>query len=678
MDPPPLCLPSTTQHQPALRNPILDWVRKGVVVPIPPQPCFLSHLFAVPRPDNRPPRLIIDLSRLNQYVFAPPFTLDNHTVLARLLTPLAFLATLDISEAYTHIPMRPNLSRYLAFSYLGQLYFFRALPFGLNVAPYIFTQVLAWPLHCLRARGISLLAYLDDIVIWHRDRDTLLAQVQQVMVFLRDMGHLAQPYPSLSAVWLGVHWLPQMGHWHLPVAGQKAIRRTALALLQAPLVTRRQIKRLVGVINFACQVHWFLRPFLQPLTKGGTIARAAERDTPTLLPPPMLEALTFWTSPIPWLHVPRFHSDLLCRSLWTDASHHGWGALLQPSLTGSGVWLPAERDLHVNILELRAVLRALQFFDLRHLSLCIFTDNESVRYTLAACRTKSLALRQELIALLSALQSRDLTFQVLRVPTALNVVADVLSRAEPLNTEWTLLHLAFGAVLRWAGPLEVDLMASPINHRLPRWVSAFPHPDAVAVDCRSIDWAAFRSLYLFPPSAMLPQLLHRILECPVRGGGGTLETPRAVVSSSALGSRLAPSPAHDSVPADRFGDRLALIRHLRTLDGTLLRQVLTTRYPRRVVDTLLAAYRPSSRRQHDIASRHFQAWLPADVSEISRVQVLEFLQHLFDEVALSPCTVLCYRAALKWPLQEAFQVDFGHNDFSRQATGFFHPFFLFF
>ena len=61
------------------------------------------------------------------------------------------------------------------------------------------------------------------------------------------------------------------------------------------------------------------------------------------------------------------------------------------------------------------------------------------------------------------------------------------------------------------------------------------------------------------------------------GGGGTLETLRAVVSSSASESRLAPSPAHDSVPADRFGDRLALIGHLCTLDGTsFLQQVLNT------------------------------------------------------------------------------------------------------
>ena len=33
---------------------------------------------------------------------------------------------------------------------------------------------------------------------------------------------------------------------------------------------------------------------------------------------------------------------------------------------------------------------------------------------------------------------------------------------------------------------------------------------------------------------------------------------------------------------------------------------------------------------------------------------------------------MCYRAALKWPLQEAFLVDFDHADFCRQATGLFH------
>ena len=657
-DPPPLCLPSTTQYQPALRDPILDWVRKGVVAPVSPQPCFLSHLFAVPRPDNRPP--VSSSTCPNSISTSPPP--PPHS----LWTTTQSWHTSGVPRHAQHLrgvypyPDAAQSLPILAFSYLGQLYFFRALPFGLNVAPYIFTQVLAWPLHCLRARGISLLAYLDDIVICHRDRDTLLAQVQQVMVFLRDMGfrlnlEKSQPYPSPSAVWLGVHWLPQTGHWHLPVEGQEAIRRTALALLQAPLVTRWQIERLVGVINFACQVHRFLRPFLQPLTKGGTIARAAERDTPTLLPPLMLEALTFWKSPTPWLHVPRFHSDLPCRSFWTDASHHGWGALLQPSLTGSGVWSPAERDFHVNILELRAVLRALQFFNLRHLSPHLHRRVGPVHLGVAGPPAGV-----DRAPLCTAVEGPDF-------PGALRPYGSQrhCRRSQPSRVTQHGMDAASVSV-RGNPPL-----GGPTGSGLDG-VADQPPPPSLGVRFspprrRGGGLSQYR-LGRLQVLVSLPSFGHASPAAPPdprvscsAGGGGTLETP------------LAPSPAHDSVPADRFGDRLALIGYLRTLDGTsFLRQVLNTRYPRRVVNTLLAAYCPSSRWQHDLAWHHFQAWLPADVSEISRVQVLDFLQHLFDEVGLSPRTVLCYRAALKWPLQEAFRVDFGHDNFSRQATAFFH------
>ena len=145
----------------------------------------------------------------------------------------------------------------------------------------------------------------------------------------------------------------------------------------------------------------------------------------------------------------------------------------------SGRWSSSKGSLHVNLLELWAVV----FFALHDLSLRVFTDNETVRYALASCRARSPSLRQDLLAFLAEVVSRNLWFQVLRVPTALNVVADALSREEPLNTEWTLPRAAFADILRWAGPLEVDLIASPVNHCLPCWVSSFPHPDALAVDC---------------------------------------------------------------------------------------------------------------------------------------------------------------------------------------------------
>ena len=91
--------------------------------------------------------------------------------------------------------------------------------------------------------------------------------------------------------------------------------------------------------------------------------------------------------------------------------------------------------------------------------------------------------------------------------TTLNVVADGLRCLEPLNTEWTLPPEAFSAILRWADPLQVDLLASPTNYRLPQWVSLFPHPDAVACNCLSIDWNGFASIYAFPPVGLIPTLL---------------------------------------------------------------------------------------------------------------------------------------------------------------------------
>ena len=82
------------------------------------------------------------------------------------------------------------------------------------------------------------------------------------------------------------------------------------------------------------------------------------------------------------------------------------GALLELSLVGSGLRSSAERHLHVNDLKLRAIRRAASFFHLRDLSLRVFTDNETVSYTLVLCRTRSPTLRRELVDLLEECQSR--------------------------------------------------------------------------------------------------------------------------------------------------------------------------------------------------------------------------------------------------------------------------------
>ena len=155
--------------------------------------------------------------------------------------------------------------------------------------------------------------------------------------------------------------------------------------------------------------------------------------------------------------------------------------------------------------------------------------------------------------------------------------------------------------------------------------------------------------------------------------GGSLGPPRSLVALSPPARSGPPTSADDPIPTLRTRPGLPQVGDLRTLDRiSFLRRALLASRPAAVVDTLLASYRPSSQRQQEVAWTAFRRWLPLDRSTVTKDDVLAFLQHLFSTRSLAPSTLLNYRAALQWPLEEAFSVDFSHSDFSRFATGLFH------
>ena len=99
---------------------------------------------------------------MNTHLSAPKFKMSNHVSLRNLLPRQAWMCTLDIKDAYLHVPIHPRMQKFLAFMWGSKLYFFRALPFGLTSAPYVFTRLMKFPLSILRKQGVNALAYLDD------------------------------------------------------------------------------------------------------------------------------------------------------------------------------------------------------------------------------------------------------------------------------------------------------------------------------------------------------------------------------------------------------------------------------------------------------------------------------------------------------------------------------------
>ena len=72
---------------------------------------FYSRLFLVPKPHQRW-RPVIDLSRLNTFLFVERFKMETPESIRASLIPGVWVSSIDLSDAYLHIPIHPNSRKY--------------------------------------------------------------------------------------------------------------------------------------------------------------------------------------------------------------------------------------------------------------------------------------------------------------------------------------------------------------------------------------------------------------------------------------------------------------------------------------------------------------------------------------------------------------------------------------
>lgn len=512
--PPPLRVPFRRSNpSPELKNEVQKLVMKGAVYPVPWQRAYASPIFLVPKTTGGW-RLTLDLSSLNQYIVTPKFRMTNHAQLAELMAPPAWMASLDLQDAYLHIPIRPSLHKYLAFVLEDQLFFFRALPFGLSPAPALFTRVLRWPLSVLRCQNVHLLAYLDDWVLWAPSKATLQKAVNLTCRTLKRLGWLlnqskSHMTPSSDLTWLGVRWLPLEGRWGLPQEKINSIITQVSSLLRSGQASQRQWEQLVGKLNFVSQILRDMQPLLQPLFAPACFAHAKDRDEIVALPPQLLNHLHPWRDIDRLEATPLYHASGPVLDVWTDASTTGWGGHTH-SLQVSGTWSPEERSLHINILEVRAVRYTITTFALRHATLHLYIDNQAAMFAINKMRCRSKALLAELRCLIATLQEFSLLVKAFRIASTLNSKADALSRQQASPAELTLPPVLFQALVRWRGHLQIDLMASSSNNKLPHFFSRHLDLRALGCDALTQDWSLWDQIYLFPPLWLIPKTMQKL------------------------------------------------------------------------------------------------------------------------------------------------------------------------
>ena len=125
--------------------------------------------------------------------------------------------------------------------------------------------------------------------------------------------------------------------------------------------------------------------------------------------------------------------------VFTDASQKGWGAHLYEIIL-SGLWSNKEAQLHINVLELKAVLLALK--GLQELlkgsqSAHLFRQQYSSILSEQRWRHTFHRMWALICRILAFTNSRRIQIRARHVPGSLSVIADSLSRRDKvIQTEW--------------------------------------------------------------------------------------------------------------------------------------------------------------------------------------------------------------------------------------------------
>ena len=129
-----------------------------------PSPGFYNRLFVVPKASGgwRP---VLDVSRLNKFVLLTSFSMESPRTVMDAVCRGDWMFSVDMQDAYFHVPIHPDSRKYLRFVFRGKVFQFRALPFGLSTAPQVFTRVLCPFARWLHLLGVRILLYLDDWLV---------------------------------------------------------------------------------------------------------------------------------------------------------------------------------------------------------------------------------------------------------------------------------------------------------------------------------------------------------------------------------------------------------------------------------------------------------------------------------------------------------------------------------
>lgn len=485
---------------------------------------FLSSYFLHPKSDGSV-RFVLNLKKPNAYIHSNHFKMEDFRTACNLLSNGEFMGKLDLKDAYFAVSIAKESRKYLRFSFDNSLYEFTSLPFGLNVAPLVFTKIMKVPITSLREKGFKSVIYLDDLLCLGRTLHECRVNLRESEKLLTALGftiHIRKSslVPSLTCTFLGFTLNSVEMTLGLPVEKRDKMQKLIDQFLTTKSCTIGGFASLLGsLISIfpAIEYGWLYTKRLEQLKIEALITSNNNFNSKMTIPSEAREDLHWWRSHVT-SDVKKLQRTVYPHEIYSDASKTGWGAFHHGD-RAKGMWSFEEAKLHINELELLAALFALKCFasNLSNVKIIMRVDNTTaMAYINKMGGTHSKRLFDVAKQIWQWCEEREIKLRASYIPSKENVEADTLSRQVNPEIESELNSNAFHEIINMFGAPEIDLFASRLNAKVQRYVSWHKDPEAFSIDAFTLNWNGL-FFYAFPPFALILRLLRKMINDRAKG-----------------------------------------------------------------------------------------------------------------------------------------------------------------
>lgn len=532
--PPPMIFKnnlSSLSNRDFVEQEIFDLLSKNCIAEV-TQP-FISNPLSVSVQASGKKRLILDLRHVNKFLHSKKVKFEDLRTAIKFFSPQGWMFNFDMKAGYHHVSIAPEHQKYLEFSWnfgSGQKFFiFRVLPFGLSVAPWLFTKLMRPLVKHWRSLGFPLLLYLDDALCIAPTKE--LANQASIRV-QKDLERAGISQNREKSIWVPTQKITWLGliidltnyKIEIPPAKREKIFLLAKALSRSKTTTARTLARFAGnVVSL-----WLpLGNMVKLMTKNiyYLIESRKSWEFSLNLTQAARTEVIFWLDNIKLVPTKKLLTHRLPETIiLSDASSTGCGAVLKSSnIKCYRPFKPFECKESSTARELRAIIFALESFkdEIQGKTILLLTDNQACAKIVETGSMKPHLQRLAMRIFTFAIHNQ-INIDPRWIPRECNTEADELSKVFE-SDNWAVRPLFFRYFDRIWGPHQCDRFADHVNKQLPSFNSRFSCPGSAGVDAFAFDWKDATSNWLVPPVHLVIKTVQHLVACRAKG---TLVCPK--------------------------------------------------------------------------------------------------------------------------------------------------------